>query len=289
MRPGKYTNQILEIIKRGRSVPHWSISDYLTPIRQLYSKLSPTLRKEFRLSLLELLKGKDYLDNLLDVCETIQLEDACPALVRLFMHPPKYSEGYPIWIDGFRRRVVAALGKLRCRTAKPLLIRLLRVMTTSKTDPNLPRLDLESYGVVLYALIEIAPEEAAEYFGWWIEKAQQVGRRLTKLVQQAEGWQELKAAGINLPMDEKDSPSIQFCLLAVARKEKLGGLREWLKSVTLMKNGDRDYLKYQLVHMLTGKDPLSNLRTVVRVTGDPQVLAEELASLPSVKKESRIK
>jgi len=280
MRPGKYTNQILEIIKRGKSVPHWSISDYLNPIREWHSRLSPKDKKDFRCSLLALLRGKCYLQDVMVICVTLQVTEACPLLISLFLNPPKglKEDGFDLGTGGVRLRALATLGNLNCQKAKSLLKDL---MEKKRSEPS--RFGDTVYSSIVTTLAKISPMDAAPYFGWLIERDQNLTQRILMQAKATDEWKKLEQMSVPLPIDERSSPFIQDCLLSVARRGGLKSLRRWLKSVTLMEKGDRDYLKYQLVHMLTGKDPLSNLRTVVRVTRDPQVLAEELASLPSVK------
>ena len=55
-----------------------------------------------------------------------------------------------------------------------------------------------------------------------------------------------------------------------------------LKSIALIKENDRKYLRYQLEYSLEGKDKLHNLKTLLRFKGNPKHLASKLASLPSI-------
>ena len=135
----------------------------------------------------------------------------------------------------------------------------------------------------MQALAKLAPQDAARYFGWWIEKDQVLNRKTMALVQETDDWKKMKAFGIASPIDERSSSSIQNCILAVAREGQLKRLKEWLRSVVLPRESSRNYLKYQLEHMLTGKDPLANLKLTLKFQGDTKTLVEELAALPLVK------
>lgn len=283
MHKPNYTNIILEIIKKGKAIPHWSISDYLGPIRDLYAQLSAKEKTAFRLAVIELLSGREHLENILDICREVHLKEACPILIKLFLNPPRYKEnGHPVWVQGFCRSVAVTLGEIRCRSALSLLRQVVESKVSGKGSKQL-RLDLESYGVVIQALTSISPKDAAKYFGWWIAKGRELNRQTMALVKKTDDWKKMEDLGIELPIDEESSPVIQNCILSVAKQGKLVGLKRWLASIVLLKANDRNYLEYQLHHLLTGVDPLANLKDTLKFDGDSQALAEELASLPSSK------
>ena len=72
----------------------------------------------------------------------------------------------------------------------------------------------------------------------------------------------------------------QDCILTVSRKNGLYGLEQWLKNVVFLDEESRGCLKYQLEFMLSGRNPLVDLRPIIKYGGDVEALSEQLASLP---------
>lgn len=277
----RYAEQILTIIKQTRDTPHWSVSDYLDPIKRLYVNLLPQDKKDFRLSVLALLEGNECLENIFDVCQKLQFHEACPRLMKLLVQPPRLIDRHPVWKDGFRRSVMAALGELKCLKARPFLNRLLTQKMTGKRS-GLLQLSVTSYGVAMQALAKIAPEDAAKYFGWWLKREQQLVSKELALVKRTDDWKIMEKAGVTLPIDERESAFAQYCLLTVAKQGGLKYLKQWLARVQLSSISDREHLQYQLERLLTGANPLCDLKSVLRFTGEPHALAHQLALLPSI-------
>ena len=278
-----YPNKILEIIKSAKSVHNWSISDYLDPVREFYPTLSPKDKRAFCSSLITLLQGKNYLSDVITICTEIRLKEACPVLIKLFLNPPRRlkEDSFYIGTKGVRVNALVALGKMRCSNARLLLRDILEIRMLSKKT-KFQKFDDDLYGSMVVALANISPSDAAKYFGWWIEKDQQLTRQIMAHAKQTDDWKEMERLAIALPIDERSSAFIQDCILAVAKRRGLRGLKKWLRAVCLPKEDDRDYLRYQLEYMLTGKNPLSDLKIILHFTGDAQSLARELADLPSV-------
>lgn len=279
-----YKEMVLRIISDATSIPFWSSSDYLDPIRKLHSNSRGKDRKELRLAVLELLHQQDYLDPIIDVCREIQLIEACEKLLELFFNPPQQNEGHRVWIDGFRRHIVATLGGLGCTKAEPFLESLLSDAVHQNRRSKLPRLSSECYGVALSALAQLAPMQAARYFGWWLEVDQEIQQRHSALARSAEGWRALSKLGFGQLLDKSASLTIQNCILPIAKKGRLPGLRRWLRSVSLSHEKSRIYLREQLTYMLKGDNPLANLKKLIPFQGNPASLADQLASLPSADK-----
>lgn len=279
----RYKEVILRTVTVAKATPHWSRSDYLEPIRKLYLESTPKNRMQMQQALLELLSQNEELDSLIDVSQELRLKKACKRLLGLFLNPPKYStEGRRLWVDGFRRQILVAIGQIRCTEARSFVESLLENATHRTRHSDLPRLSIDCYGVTLCTLTRLAPERASQFFGWWLEKDQMQQRKLSTIVRTAEGYQELSAAGLGHLLDSEKSFAVQNCILAVAERGGLSGLRRWLKSVSLHREASRVYLRNQLTHMLTRRDPLGDLRTLLTLKDDPVALASHLASLPSL-------
>ncbi len=284
MPKSNYAKTILDIIEKGKAASHWSISDYLNPIRELYAKLSLAEREVFRLAVIELLHGEEHLDNVLDICRELHLKEACPMLVKLLRDSPRYQEdGYPVWVEGFRRRVVVTLGQIGCHNALSLLAQVVESKIAGRRSKQL-KLDEETYGTVIQALTDLSPADAAKYLGWWIDRDQQLRRKAIALMKQTDDWKKLQTLGVSLPIDERASSVLEHCILTVVKREKLQGLKNWLRSITLLHECDRDYLQHQLERVLSGENPLADLRSLLNFKGDPKSLAGTLASLPAVRK-----
>jgi len=76
-----FLQKIPKIIQEAKSVPGWSISDYLNPIRKLYSELPQNKKRYFHSSLIELLRGREYLEDIITICKEIELKEACEVLI----------------------------------------------------------------------------------------------------------------------------------------------------------------------------------------------------------------
>ena len=283
MKRDRYAVQIIRIIQAAKMVPNWSITDYLTPIRALYAPLSPTNQRAFRTTLLTLLRGRQYLDDLMTICRELHVVEACSDIMRLARHPPRRltEDRHAIWRDGLRLDAIAMLGELECISAKGMLK---QVLTTRRSvrKGQWPTLNERLGHSALVALAKISPADAAPYFGSWVEKDLESNHKLMSLVKHTDDWHQVEECGANKFIDEQASPLIRDCILAVARKKHLAGLKKWLKSVVLLSEAHRDYLEYQLRAMMSGKNPLIDLKTVLKFRGDHQSLIAELSSLPSV-------
>ncbi len=275
-----YKNEIVRIIKYGKSVHNFSISDYLDPIKDLYSNLSYKEKKNFQSSLLSLLNERNFVSEIAVICRQLKIKQVAPSLMEIFLNPPQNTQdGHPIWIEGLRKTMIASLGELRSKEARVLLINLLDEQIY-KNEHNLPRLKQDSYGIVMQALTKISPNDAAKFFGRWISQDRDLRLQTMNMVKKTNDWEKLRELNITLPIDEHRSSSIEECILTVAKKGKLEGLKKWLKAIKLLKEQDRDALKYNLEYMLNSEDEMYNLRKILKFKGTAKSLAIKLASLP---------
>ena len=105
-------------------------------------------KKIFRGSLVDLLDKRDCLEDVVEVCRAIGAREVCPKLVKLFEQPPQWVDGHRVWVEGFRRTVLHALGDLACDQSLPFLRRLMKI-ASSKKRPRRRYLEQEGYGVAI--------------------------------------------------------------------------------------------------------------------------------------------
>jgi hypothetical protein len=280
-----YQERILEIIKRTRATPFADSTDYLASIRDLYVKLTWRKKKVFRGSLVDLLDKRDCLEDVVEVCRAIGVREACPKLVKLFEQPPQRVDGYRVWVEGFRRTVLHALGDLACDQALPLLRRLMKVASSKKRSRR-RYLEREGYGVAIQTLAQLSPDEVTPYFGWWVHQVPKIDRRTAALAKGTEDWAIMERMGIapNLGFGSRsDNYSIQLCIKVVLERRGVEGLRGWLKKVCLFTEQDREFLQDQLAALFGKKNPLLALPSTLGLKKDIPSFASELSMLPSVK------
>src|SRR3989338_7008603 len=281
-----FLQKIPKIIQEAKSIPGWSISEYLIPIRKLYNSLTATEREEFRNAMLSLLKKNILLDNLLDICKEIRLKEACTILIKLLLNPPKGLEEdkHRVWIEGLQRQIIHVLGVLGCKDVIALLETLLQNKMRNKNSTRLPKMRWDSYGCIINAMANLSIEKAGKYFGWWIMKAQEIDRKQVTFLKKLSDWNVMEDMNIAPNINESlyGAGAVRQCILAVATKKKMSGLRQWLRSIELFRKEDRTYLAKQIVFLLEGRDIVCNLAKLVNFKGNKVALALELSSLPKI-------
>ena len=283
MRNQNYATRIIKTIRLAKSIRGWSRSNYLEPLARLYKHLTSTERRKFCRDLTRLLKGKLYLQSVIDICAELAVRDACPILLQLVLRPPRdiHEDGYALGTDGILREALVALGQIGCRQSVPVIERLLVTRASNKSTRR-PSLGNCTYGpLVVSCLARLAPDRAAKYFGRALEWDRQERKDAVRFVTSLPEWSSIAHA---LPIGFEHSPFIQNCIVAVAQAKGLQGLKQWLKSVTLPRGEDQKHLQRQLEYLLCGTDRLANLRRVIRFRGNGEALAQRLASLPSIRK-----
>lgn len=282
-----YKTTIIHKIKTTIATPGWSVSDYVLPLKTLYLNLPTKAKKDFRSSLLSLLQNNECLEHVFDICIAIKLKEACPILMHQFMNPPKYikyntGKKYHTWTEGFRKKIIIALGDLQCDEILPTLITLIKERMRGKGKAYYLK-EIRSYSVVMQVMTKLSPQNAAKYFGWWINKAQLVDRNNETLLKRIGGAGILESVP-DIHLSGIGSSSIRLCIKNALTKLKFEGLKKWLKTVNLINEKDRSYLAMQLEYMLSGQDIFCNVNRQVKHNFEPRLLSQGLALLPQIER-----
>jgi len=278
--------KILETISTERSKIGYSGFEFLQPLKKLYISLDDKERLHFRNTVLKMLEGNEDLEAVIDICEFFKFRECCPQLLCLISNPPDTSmvDSFHVPKEHIQRNAIVAVERLRCKQAVPILDSLLLKEQRKKVakDAITPPLAFP----LLVSLAKLSPEKTSIYLGWCINLAKTVDQRTAEFVKTLDDWKRMEemkiAPNLDFPTSGTGAGSIRLCLFSIAKKRGLKGLKAWLKSVILLNEDDRNYLKIQLSYMLAGEDSFTNLKNLIKDKENPQSLGQELASLPSV-------
>jgi hypothetical protein len=281
----KYSKYILETIRKAKDDRDWSISNYVTPLRKFYRALNQKEAEEFNSSLLKLLRGRIYIENLIDICRELKIEKSCGMLLKLFLNPPTHLEesGHPVWIEGLQRNIIYTLGFLKCKEAISVLKRLI----DDRVRKRNASLRWDSYGVIINALASISSEESSRYFGWWLSTVQKIESDQLVFLKSLNDWKIMEENNA-IPLIDNSIygfSSVKNCIISVIKNNGLDGLKKWLKSITLYNEKDRRFLKEQFQVLADEKNELyPDLKTICKYKGKSDSLVAELSLLPRLKK-----
>jgi hypothetical protein len=287
----KYNRHILETIRKTKENRDWTVSDYVKPLKTLYKSLNPKDKIKFNSSLIILLHDKRYIANLVDICRELKIQESCSELLRLLVNTPvdMAENGYPVWIEGLQRNIIYTLGALKCRNAVNVLEKLVNDKVMGE-ETSLSSLTLESYGIIIKALTDISLKESSKYFGWWITKSQEIDDKQIASLGQLDDWKIMKNLNIapNIEDSTYGADSVRQCLISVAQKSGLTGLKKWLSSITLYSNEDRHFLHKQIFILADDSNSLfPNLKMTCNYRGKSVLLAKELSDLPRIRERLR--
>lgn len=282
----KYCKSILEIIGKAKKNRDWSISDYVLPLKFFYKKLKNEEKKEFKSSILKLLQGKVYIDNLIDICRDLKIKESCTLLLKLFVNPPRglKENNYSVWMEGLQRNIVYTLGILKCKDAVTILKKLIE-NKDNVTKAPLFNLKWGSCGVAIHALTNISPEESGRYFGWWINVIQKIENKQLAFATSLADWKKMEKNMLAhvIDTDVYGFLSVKNCIISVAQNNGMLGFKKWLSSITLYNRKDREFLLGQIQILADGKNTLfPNLKKICNYRGKSGVFAKELSMLPKI-------
>ncbi|MDD5018794.1 MAG: hypothetical protein PHS61_00010 [Candidatus Omnitrophica bacterium] len=279
----KYCNYILDTIRKATEDKDWIASDYLIPLGDFYRTLDGKGKKEFDSSLFKLISSKVYLNNLIDICRDLKISNCCSLLIRIFSTSVDFKKDNRFFgRDGVRRNIVYTLGFLRCKEALPFLKQLINIQMNTKLVSSCS----DVFGVLMYSLTNISPQESSKYFGWWLNSVQKIENTQLASVKTLDDWKMMEetSAFFSKSASIYGFSSIKSCIVSVAQNRGLAGLNKWLKSVSLYTELDREFLKKQIQILADGSNDLfPNLRKICGYKKEPGSLASKLSRLPSLK------
>lgn len=287
-----YKTFILGAIREARGTHGYSGVEWLYPIRGLYVGLAPDEQEFFHLELVDLLKHpeeaecSDCLTELIQLCQSLEITESCSVLIELSQNPPPNKKFGDFYVGGetLRANAWAALGELKCKSAIPLLTRQLkeaheevRRLSTEDIEKGSPACNAAwNKGPAILALVKVAPDKAKSPFGWWLSFERRV-------VHQGD----LRSAFAMLKqMEQGIIGFVGLCLQAVLKSGGgLVGLQDWLRSLSLLDESDRQYLAESFELVMGSKDFRSGIEGISDET-NLRRLAAELAKLPMPPRQS---
>ncbi len=279
---GRYADEILEIIKRAKSVPHWSITDYLDPLKNLSKKLPHKELVQFQDDLVSLLRGKHYLEEIIQICQEMKVGHAAPLITELLLNPPDdcREDDFSISKESIQMSALVAIGEMHYIKAKPILK---EILDAANQKRNLNQ-EENFYALAIAALVKIDPMESVEYFGWWLHKDRESLLESRAELRRMPDWNKIESLGV-LPRLEPTSYFIQNCILALIRAGGLPALEKWLKRIQIESEADRTYLKKQLKILFDDirHFPMPDIESILKSDIDKPSLIEKLGSLPILK------